>query len=115
MTRFFKELEHLEIIDSEQIPETGMSQAINQATLYKVEERLKQNLPGLHRMYQLPCRLHLCLDLQKIVSRLLANERLFSPLKTRSMPEDETKGTGNLFRFQFPIHKQLPPWLKRKR
>lgn len=80
MTRFFKELEHLEIIDSEQIPETGMSQAISQATLYKVEERLKQNLPGLHRMYQLPCRLHLCLDLQKIVSQDYLQMSIFSLL-----------------------------------
>lgn len=70
MTRFFKELEHSEIIDGEQIPETGMSQVTNQATLYKVEERLKPELAGATQNVPTPMQTsHLCLDLQKILSQ----------------------------------------------
>lgn len=46
MTRFFKELGRLEVtMDSEQVPEIGMSEALNQAmTFYKLGGRLKQGL-----------------------------------------------------------------------
>lgn len=43
---FFKELGRLEVtMDSEQVPEIGMSEALNQAmTFYKLGGRLKQGL-----------------------------------------------------------------------
>lgn len=46
MTKFFKELGHLEVImDSKQVPGIGMSQAMNQAmTIDKVGGRLKPEL-----------------------------------------------------------------------
>lgn len=70
MTRFFKELEHSEIIDGEQIPETGMSQVMNQATFYKVEERLKPELARATQNVPTPMQTsHICLDLQKILSQ----------------------------------------------
>lgn len=99
MSRFFKELGHLEVtMNSEQVLGIGMFPGYEPShDMRKWEGGLTQGLSRQHRILTLPGQLPTpVLTFIKYFLRLLVNECLFPSLKTRNMAEGETKVRGNL-------------------